>query len=378
VAAGFLLSLGPRIQLGPWEVWGPYTAFYRLAPGFRNVRYPERFALVLVLGLAPLVAAGLARLRVRAGTAPAFAACGLLFLEHLSAPLALEPLPPAAGAPEVYHWLAAQADVGVMAAVPSTHYWMERSDAEPMYLSTVHWKKTPQGFTGYFPPATNFVRWRLFHFPEPESLDFLGRFGVDTVVVSAAAGARPAWASERADWTLVGPFRGGDVVLRLSRAGPTGYAAAPPAPAGLEPLDPSTWRVAASHPRAGLARDGRDDTAWSTVDGAHKGDYYSVRFAEPTPLARISLGVPPPFEFPTRLEAIGRTVEGAALTISYDARTAYDDLFASLLYRPRAASLDLDVETPPLRELRLQIAADDSFQLPWTMSELRLYRRRVP
>lgn len=376
-AAGFLLSLGPRIQVGGWDLWGPYAAFYRFAPGFRNVRYPERFALLLVLGLAPLVAAGLARLRARAGTAPAIAACGLLFVEHLSVPLALEPLPPPARAPEVYRWLAAQGDVRVVAEVPSTHYWMERSDAAPMYFSTIHWKKTPQGFTGYFPPATNFVRWRLFHFPEPESVDFLRKLGVDTVVVSAADGPLPSWADESAEWSFAGPFRGGDAVLRLHGAGPLRYeATAPPLP-DLEPLDPATWRVAATYPRSGLARDGREDTAWSTVDAARKGDYYSVRFPEPTPLARISLAVRAPFEFPTRLEVVGRTADGATLTIPYDAPIAYDALFASLLYRPRAASLDLDVETPPLRELRLQIAADDAFQLPWTMAELRLFRLRA-
>ena len=64
------------------------------------------------------------------------------------------------------------------------------------------------------------------------------------------------------------------------------------------------------------------------------------------------------------------------MTIAFDAREAYDRLFASLLYRPREARLDLDVETPLLRELRLRIASSDEFQLPWTMTELRLFRRR--
>ena len=376
VLAGFLLSLGPRIQIGGWDLRGPYAALYEWAPGFRNVRYPERFSLFAVLGLAPLVAAGIARLRGRAGVVPAAAACGLLFLEHLSVPLELQPLPPASRAPEVYRWLAAQPDVKVVAEVPATHYWMERSDAAPMYFSTVHWKKTPQGFTGYFPPATNFVRWRLFHFPDPESVDFLRKYGVDTVVVSAADGPLPAWASEGVDWVFVGPFRGGDAVLRLRGAGPLRYEAPEAPPAGLEPLDPAGWRVAATYPRAGLARDGRGDTVWSTVDSQHKGDYYSVRFPDATPLARISIDVRAPFEFPTSLEVVGRTPEGDTLTIPYDSRKAYDGLFAALLHRPRSAALDLDVTTPPLRELRLQIAKEDDFQLPWTMAELRLFRPR--
>jgi hypothetical protein len=106
------------------------------------------------------------------------------------------------------------------------------------------------------------------------------------------------------------------------------------------------------------------------------GDYYSVRFAEPTPVARISLAVRAPFEFPTRLEVIGHAADGSPVAIAYDARKAYDALFAALLHRPRDASLDLDVETPPLKELRLRISSDDPFLLPWTMAELRLYRVR--
>jgi len=304
-------------------------------------------------------------------------ASGLIFLEHLSVPLALEPLLPAARAPEVYRWLARQDDVRVVAEVPSSPYWTERSDALPMYYSTLHWKKTPQGFTGYFPPATNFLRWRLFHFPERESLEFLRRFGVDTLVVTAAEGGRREWERPSADWSFVGPFREGDTVLRLHGADRLVYEPPPAEVDGaLEELEPESWRVFASYPHANWARDRLDETAWSTVDEARAGDYYSVRFPEPTAVARISLDVRAPFEFPTRLEVLGHAADGSPVAIPYDAQRAYDALFAALLYRPREARLDLDVETPPLLELRLRIARNDAFLLPWTMAELHLYRRR--
>ena len=67
---------------------------------------------------------------------------------------------------------------------------------------------------------------------------------------------------------------------------------------------------------------------------------------------------------------------GDEAVIPYDRAAAYDQLFASLLHRPRQARLMLEVETPPLKELRLRIAGNDHFQLPWTLAELRLYRRR--
>jgi hypothetical protein len=377
---GLLLSLGPRIQAGALDLApGPYALLHHFMPGFQNVRYPERFALVVMLGLAPLVAAGLAALQRRFGTRAAAAGCALLFLEHFSAPLRLEPLAPGARAPSVYHWLAAQEDVRVVAEVPSSANWMERSDALPMYHSTVHWKKTPQGFTGYFPPASNFVRWRLFHFPDPESVAFLRAFGVDTVVVRAGGGRLPDWVSGQDAWSVVGPFAENDAVLRLR--GVEGLAYAPPSdldlPAGLVETGPAAWNAFASHPNAGRAHDGRSSTAWTTGGAARENDHYGVRFGKPTTVARITIQVGDPFEFPTRLQVQGRRPGGQIIDIPYDVAGSYDRLFAFLLHRPREARLEMDVETPPLKELHLRIAGNDEFFLPWTMAELRLHTREV-
>jgi hypothetical protein len=140
-------------------------------------------------------------------------------------------------------------------------------------------------------------------------------------------------------------------------------------------VDRGGWRVFASHPQAGLARDGRAETAWSTGEAARVDDHYGVRFPEPVALALVALDVRDPFEFPTRLEAVGRTAGGEEIVLAYDRAAAYDGLFASLLHEPRRARLVLQVDTPPLKELRLRMAGNDHFQLPWTLPELRLYRR---
>src|SRR5262249_3940982 len=152
----------------------------RFVPGFRNVRYPERLSILLILGLAPLVAIGLSRLRSRS-TAIASLLAAALLLEHVSIPQSLSPLSGAAALPAAYHWLAQQADVHVVAELPAGRMWMERADALPMYRATVHGKRTVQGYTSYFAPTYNFIKWRLFHFPEPESVAFLARFGVDAL-----------------------------------------------------------------------------------------------------------------------------------------------------------------------------------------------------
>jgi hypothetical protein len=369
-AAGLLLSLGPEIRYGELRLApGPYGLLYELLPPFRHVRYPERFSLFVVLGLAPLAAAGLAQLRGRLGRPGLLAAAALLFLEHLSIPLPLAELPGGDAVPAVYRWLAHRPELEVVAEVPSARYKMERHDARPMYFTTAHWKRSVQGFTGYFPPSYNFVRWRLFHFPEPESLRFCRLFGVDTLIVQPgvadAAGSLEGVAS-------YGPFPGGHRVLRLSGVAP-GPPGEPPALAPLVEVPRGGWRVQASHPGAALAVDGDPSTAWSSVQPQGKGDFYRIRFSTPRRVARVSLSVSPPFEFPLRVKLLGEHREGGWREIPFDEDAAYDRLLAALLHRPRDAWLDIEIPPATLTALRVRIRADDAFALPWTLPEIRVW-----
>jgi hypothetical protein len=369
--AALLLSLGPEIQvagrlLGP----GPYTILYEWVPGFRNVRNPERFAQFVVLSMGPLIAAGVGALRLRAA-GPLLAIA--LFAEHFSAPLPLAALPSGSGVPAVYRWLARQDDVRVVAEVPSAHFWLDREDALPMYLSTFHWKRTAQGFTGYFPPIQNYVRWRLYHFPAPESLAFLERFGVDTVVIHPGETPSPVSLDELGQRGRLIPMEGGDCVLRLRT---TGTLLAPPRadPPGLVELDRSGWRVRTSVGGAAAALDGDPSTVWTTVEGQRAGDFILVRLDRPVPVARISIGVGQPFQFPMHLRLTGRAAEGGdwqEIPLALDA--AHEEMFRALLHRPRQASLDLAVGGRVLEAFRVEIAATDPFAMPWAVPEIRAY-----
>lgn len=371
--AGLLLGLGPRVllhgrDLGP----GPYALLFQYLPGFHGVRYPERFALFAVLGLGPLVAAGIARLaplrRPLAGIAVGLA----LFLEHLSIPLPLVPIATGDAIPAVHRWLGRQPDVHVVAEVPSARYLMERLDAEPMYLSTAHWKRTVQGFTGYFPPAYHFARWRLFHFPSPESLDFLERFGVDAVVVHPAAGGAPP--TLPASLRTEGPFPGGHVVVRLPGGGVPTFELTPAAPVGPA-LDPTGWTLQASHPGARLAVDGDPRTTWGTGKAAQqRGDFYRIGFPRPTEVARVELAVARGEEFPMRVKLLGEDPVGGWQEVPFDEKAAYDRLIALLLRQPRAAALPIDLSPPrTLTGLRLRVEETDPFAMPWNVPELRVY-----
>ena len=372
---GLLLSLGPEIgyrgtRLAP----GPYALLYETLAPFRHVRYPERFSLFAMLGLAPLVAAGIAALRPRLGARSGIALAGVLFLEHWSAPLPLATLPTGDRIPSAHRWLAEQEDVRVVAEVPSGRYKMERADALPMYLSTVHWKRTAQGFTGYFPPAYNFVRWRLFHFPAPESVRFCRRFGIDTVVVSPGLDIDPPRVGP-SPWRSVQPFPEGHVVVRLDASREV-EPATPSRLGKLSEVPREDWGVQGSSSGAGLAIDGDRETAWSTVQPQGKGDFYRIRFARPRRVARVSIAVRPPFQFPLRVRLLGDVVGEGWQERPFDDTLAYDRLFAALLDRPRHAWLELEPEPVPLRALRVRISENDAFHMPWSISEIRVFEQR--
>ena len=370
--SGFLLSLGPRLMayghdLGP----GPYRLLFELVPGFRGVRYPERFAIFAVLGLVPLMAAGLARLREAWGFNVGPWAAAVLFVEHLSVPLPLAPLPPARQVPEVYHWLGGQPEVRVVADVPAARYRMERLDALPMYLSTVHWKRTVQGFTGYFPPTYHFTRWKLFHFPALDSVSFLERFGVDTVVVQPGPTGAPAWATADPRWEATAPFPEGHVVLRLRAARSPEFALRAPEP--LREADRAAWKVQGSHPHPGRAIDGDPATAWGTGERVQvRGDFYRIAFPRAVTVARVSLATRGD-GFPLRVKLLGETPEAGWIELPFDEARAFDDLFAQLLHRPRSAALDLDITPRPILGLRIRIAEEDPFAMPWSLPEVRVF-----
>jgi hypothetical protein len=371
VAGGWLFSLGPALQWGDRPLLpGPYLLLYHLVPGFRSVRYPERLSVFLVLGLAPLVAIGLARLAPLLGRVAVALIAAFVFLEHLSIPQGLATLPSGRAVPEVYRWLAAQEDVRVVTEVPASNYLMERLDALPMYYSAIHWKPTPQGYTSYFPPIYNLVKWQLFRFPNPESLAFLELFGVDTVVVG------PEWDRElppRRRWETLGPFPGGHRVVRL-RWARKGVALVPPRPPdGLVELSPSGWQASASAPGAEAAFDRRLDTAWQTAETQGAGDYYRVSFAGTARVARVSLAVRRPWLFPTELQLFGERADSDRVHLPYDVTAAYAGLGALMLSDHEQARLDIDVAPQPLRGLEMRIARTDGFSMPWRLPELRVF-----
>jgi hypothetical protein len=119
-AVGVVLSFGPEVRIGPWQVPGPYELI-RTLPLLDRLRTPARLGVLAMLGSSLLVAAGWRRLMAGRRFEPIVAIA-------LAASTALEVYPlglaeqtrPAPAIPESARWLAA-APPGPVLELPWDH-----------------------------------------------------------------------------------------------------------------------------------------------------------------------------------------------------------------------------------------------------------------
>ena len=204
--AALVLSFGPRLYLAPGLPSGldinlPYAWLYAIVPGFKALRAPARFDGLVGLSLAVLAGYGGAALG-RVGK-PALhekelakpgipvqlsqigifvLIAGLVVLESLVWPAAhAEPVPVGDQVPPVYRWLADQPPDPVlelpMAFTPGG------PQLEYQYLSTYHWRTTPDGYSGFIPPKHGQITFEMERFPSERSTSLLQALGVGQVII---------------------------------------------------------------------------------------------------------------------------------------------------------------------------------------------------
>jgi hypothetical protein len=202
--SALLLSLGPRLYLAPGRPAGleaklPYAWLYAMVPGFKALRAPARFDLLAELSLAVLAGYGVAALGRVEAAAPAQKAgrmglvgrllavglpallVGLVILESAVWPGAhAEPVPVGDQVPPVYHWLADQPPDPVL-ELPMA-FTAGGPRLEYQYLSTYHWRTTPDGYSGFIPPKHGQVAFEMAWFPSERSVSLLQALGVSQVI----------------------------------------------------------------------------------------------------------------------------------------------------------------------------------------------------
>lgn len=205
-AFAFLMCLGSRLYFfgHSVDIPMPYDLFYYLVPGFKVMRVPGRFIILVVLALAVLSAFAVRSILrwVSSKKSPAIsglAALGivaLLALDLVSVPLKTSRVPLKPEFPKVYQWLAQEKGNIAIVEFPLAHYDKRTYEAglqyEPSWLalepyrtyySILHWKKTLNGYSGFIPDSYYEAVKAMDGFPSAESVPWLKASGIKYVIV---------------------------------------------------------------------------------------------------------------------------------------------------------------------------------------------------
>ncbi len=201
----FILMFGKRI-LGMENIF--YDALYHLGL-LKFIRVPTRFYIPFSMALTVLGGTGLARFlekieKVRTGGRDWKTVIGITFtfillLEMFTFNLPVLPVPVGDEIPEVYRWLNRQGEVKVielpafplgpviaydrdLAFNPIVPEDYARREGYIIYMSTYHWKKVLNGYSGYFPFTYRRMITEMQGFPSARSVNLLRGLDVDYVI----------------------------------------------------------------------------------------------------------------------------------------------------------------------------------------------------
>jgi hypothetical protein len=175
--AGFVLSLGPILQVAGHRLWIPlpYALCYYVIPGFSSMRTPGRFAVLVALAAAVLAGMGFDALRHRyPRLGVAFLVGTLLGAGALAwcPDLPFVPYPDRASMPPVYGWLAMQPDSSPVLElpVPARESAEGPMDVRRQMYVLYHGKPRLDGASGFTSNRYNAFRRDMQAFPAQETI----------------------------------------------------------------------------------------------------------------------------------------------------------------------------------------------------------------
>lgn len=183
VASGVaLVAIGGLLSLGPEGFRTLYAALHDNVFGFQAIRAPARFAVLVMLGLAPLAALGLRaigewrQLPGRAGRLPAILVA-VAAIEYVNVPLTLAEAPPAST--ETGRWLSGESTPGPVLYLPLT---IDIESTPFMVQSLEHGRAIVNGYSGQRPAFYSTIVNDLSDFPSPTALATIRELEVRFVV----------------------------------------------------------------------------------------------------------------------------------------------------------------------------------------------------
>jgi hypothetical protein len=191
----FVLSLGTQLHLFGHviDINLPYNYFYEYFPGFKSMRAPVRWGIIVTFSFSILAGYGLNKLiKYKSDTKrlKVFLFCILLILlESTYIPLGYGTTPLGQDIPEVYKWLSNETGDFAIVELPMVFADQIRSgidlykNTKYMYYSTYHWKKLVNGYSGFTPEDYIKIVNTIKSFPSNESIKLLQQLGVKYVIV---------------------------------------------------------------------------------------------------------------------------------------------------------------------------------------------------
>ncbi|OGD24522.1 MAG: hypothetical protein A2Y69_08070 [Candidatus Aminicenantes bacterium RBG_13_59_9] len=386
------LNRSPFAGSIPVGAVSPFAWFYDLVPGFKGIRVPDRFAVFVLFSLAALAGFGAAAVFSRMtgrGAKSVLASALIVFLnvEFLTIPQKQVLVPAPRDIPPVYAWLKAQpGDQAIMEVPPFPSI---SNESIFMYFSLFHGKKLVNGYSGFLPPATIYIRDYFRTFPSWGCYDILKKLGVRHLVVHAGA-----WDPHRAeivkdmldtqsrtDLRPVTTFRSGfDKLGSLSRYFREDwiYEVIPPAgegnPRRQESKIPAGRWAAKASLSLGLLPQIKDNdlgTGWTTIRGRKTDDYLLIEFSQPERPTRVALQLGnKPYDFAQDLK-VAVSEDGNIWEV---ARKCYSpgEFALDLVRSPRSPVQTIYLDPKPVRFIKIAQVGNNRSQ-PWSVAEIDIF-----
>jgi hypothetical protein len=190
---GFILSLGPALQLGgrvlkiPTIIPLPYALFYYIIPGFNGMRNSARWEMLFLLASAiciGIVIASMFEKKFKKWAIGITSGICFLILIEIPLPMPITRIPPI---PKINYYIKSLPDDAAIVEMPIYTWYMSPYASQELYreyFSTADFKKRMNGFSGFSP-----LQWEkdmsllLENFPNKKSLRFLKMQGVEYIIV---------------------------------------------------------------------------------------------------------------------------------------------------------------------------------------------------
>ena len=161
----------------------------------------------------------------------------------------------------------------------------------------------------------------------------------------------------------------------MNRSAGLQFTPLPDAQPALLEIDPEGWKARTNLRGASRAIDGDPTTFWSTETMQREHYFIAVSFPSVRKPARISMMLGDRHQFPMRFEVLGLLEDRTWARLPFDRAAVYERLFTQLLYDPLSASVDVELREPRVWELMIRITETDGFELPWSISEIRVFEK---